>query len=57
MTLESVISLFEEGASAEEVGLRYDVLDLHDIYATLSYIKIYPVCAGLNGRLGSRAEQ
>jgi len=57
VTLESVISLFEEGASAEEVGLRYDVLDLHDIYATLSYIKIYPVCAGLNGRLGSRAEQ
>ena len=37
VTLESVISLFEEGASTEEVGLRYDVLDLHDIYATLSY--------------------
>jgi uncharacterized protein (DUF433 family) len=37
VTLESVISLFEQGASAEEIALRYDVLDLHDIYATLSY--------------------
>ena len=37
VTLESVISLFEQGASAEEIGLRYEVLDLHDIYATLSY--------------------
>lgn len=37
VTLESVISLFEQGASAEEIARRYDVLDLHDIYATLSY--------------------
>ena len=37
VTLESVISLFELGASAEEIALRYDVLDLHDIDATLSY--------------------
>jgi hypothetical protein len=37
VTLESVIALFEQGASAEEIGLRYDVLDLHEIYATLSY--------------------
>ena len=37
VTLESVISLFEQGASAEEIALRYDALDLHDIYATLSY--------------------
>ena len=37
VTLESVISLFEQGASAEEISLRYDVLDLHDVYATLSY--------------------
>ncbi len=37
VTLESVISLYEQGASAEEIVLRYQVLDLHDIYATLSY--------------------
>ncbi len=37
VTLESIISLFEQGASAEEIAVRYDVLDLHDIYATLSY--------------------
>jgi len=30
-------SLFEQGASAEEIALRYSVLDLHDVYATLSY--------------------
>ncbi|WP_089729058.1 DUF433 domain-containing protein [Candidatus Thiosymbion oneisti] len=37
VTLESVISLFEQGASAEEIALRYDALDLHEVYATLSY--------------------
>ena len=37
VTLESVISLFELGASAEEIALRCDVLDLHDVYATLSF--------------------
>ncbi|MEJ2646666.1 MAG: DUF433 domain-containing protein [Gammaproteobacteria bacterium] len=37
VTLESIISLFEQGAGAEEIALRYDVLDLHDIYATLSH--------------------
>ena len=37
VTLESVMSLFEQGAGAEEIALRYDVLDLHDVYATLSY--------------------
>jgi uncharacterized protein (DUF433 family) len=37
VTLESILSLFEQGASAEEIALRYDVLDLHHIYATLSY--------------------
>ena len=37
VTLESVVLLFERGATAEEIALRFDVLDLHDIYATLSY--------------------
>jgi len=30
-------SFFEQGASAEEIALRYDVLKLQDIYATLGY--------------------
>ena len=37
VTLESVISLYEQGAGAEEIALRFQVLDLHDIYATLTY--------------------
>ncbi len=36
-SLESVISLLGQGAIAEEIALRYEVLDLHEIYATLSY--------------------
>ena len=38
VALESIVSLFDQGASAEEIGLRYEVLDLQDIYATLSYV-------------------
>jgi len=34
VTLESVISLLEQGANAEEITLRYDVLNLRDVYAT-----------------------
>jgi len=37
VTLESVISFFEQGASAEEIAMRCDVMDLHDVCATLSY--------------------
>jgi uncharacterized protein (DUF433 family) len=37
VTLESIVSLFEQGASAEEIALRFEVLELHEIYATLSY--------------------
>ncbi len=37
MTLESVIGLFEQGATAEEIALRFDALNLHDICATLGY--------------------
>jgi len=42
VTLESVISLYEQGASAEEIMLLYRVLDLHDIYAALSYFLGHP---------------
>lgn len=37
VTLESVIGLFEQGATAEEIALRFDALDLHGVYATLGY--------------------
>jgi len=37
VTLQSVVGLFEQGASAEEIALRFDALDLHAVYATLSY--------------------
>ena len=36
-TLRSVVALFEQGASAEEIALRYDALSLSDVYATLSF--------------------
>jgi uncharacterized protein (DUF433 family) len=38
VTLESVVALFDQGASAEEIALRYDALHLEDIYATLGYV-------------------
>jgi len=37
VTLESVISLFKQGASAEEITLRYGVVNLRDVYATFGY--------------------
>ncbi len=37
VTLESIVSLFEQGATAEEIAMRLDALDLHEVYATLSY--------------------
>lgn len=37
VTLQSVAGLFDQGASAEEIMLRFDVLDLQTVYATLSY--------------------
>ncbi len=35
--LETVIYAFNEGASAEEIALRYSTLELADIYATITY--------------------
>ena len=37
VTLQSVIYLFEEGASAEEIAMRFDALTLAEVYATLSF--------------------
>lgn len=37
VTLKSIISLFEQGATAREIALRFEALDLHEIRPTLSY--------------------
>jgi uncharacterized protein (DUF433 family) len=35
--LETVVECFTEGATAEEIALRYDALTLADIYAVIGY--------------------
>lgn len=37
VTLRSVVHAFNEGASAEEIVLRYPSLDLTDTYAAITY--------------------
>jgi uncharacterized protein (DUF433 family) len=37
VTLDTVVATFEAGASAEEIALRYPVLELADVYAVISY--------------------
>jgi len=37
VTLDSVILAYEEGASAEEIALRYPSLNLADIYSVMGY--------------------
>lgn len=37
VTLDSLIDLYDQGASAEEIALCYDVLDLHEVYSALGY--------------------
>lgn len=37
VTLEQLVAAFLQGATAEEIAARYDVLDLSDVYATIAY--------------------
>ena len=37
VSLHSVVGMFEEGASAEEIAHEYDSLELPDVYAVLTY--------------------
>jgi uncharacterized protein (DUF433 family) len=37
VTLETVIAVFKEGATPEEIVYRYPTLNLADVYAVLSY--------------------
>ncbi len=37
VTLETVVQVFQNGSTAEEIAFQYPVLDLSDIYAVISY--------------------
>lgn len=37
VTLESLVEMYDQGASAEEIALSFDVLDLHEVYTVLGY--------------------
>jgi len=37
VTLDSVIGAFDEGASAEQIVMQYDVLALRDVYGAITY--------------------
>lgn len=37
VTLDSLVELYDQGASAEEIALSFESLALHEIYAALGY--------------------
>lgn len=37
ISLHSVVSMFEGGASAEEIAYEFDSLDLPDVYSVIAY--------------------
>lgn len=37
VTLETIISVFKHGATAEEIAQKYPTVSLADIYATIAY--------------------
>jgi uncharacterized protein (DUF433 family) len=37
VTLETLVTAFRQGATAEEIALRYPVLDLADVYGAIAY--------------------
>lgn len=37
VTLDTVVSAFDAGATAEEIAQDYDALDLADVYAVITY--------------------
>src|SRR4051812_43852270 len=37
VTLDAVVTAFQEGASAEEIALRYPALGLADVYGAIGY--------------------
>jgi uncharacterized protein (DUF433 family) len=41
VTLDTVIAVFKQGATAEEIAYRYPSLNLADIYATIAFFLIH----------------
>ncbi|MBW4658080.1 MAG: DUF433 domain-containing protein [Drouetiella hepatica Uher 2000/2452] len=37
ITLDTLIAVFKQGATAEEIGYRYPSLQLADVYATIAF--------------------
>jgi len=37
VTLDTVVAVFKQGATAEEIAYRYPSLDLADVYATIAF--------------------
>lgn len=37
VTLDSILTAYQAGATPEEIAIQYSVLDLADIYATITY--------------------
>jgi len=37
VTLDTVLAVFKEGASAEEIVLRFNTLNLADVYSVIAY--------------------
>jgi uncharacterized protein (DUF433 family) len=52
VTLQSVVELFEQGASAEEIALRFESVSLAEVYAVLSFYTAHrqDVAAYLSGQ-------
>ena len=37
VTLDTVVEIFKQGATPEEIVMRFDALDLADVYAAIAY--------------------
>lgn len=58
VTLDTVVSAFQDGATAEEILLRYPALDLADIYVVLGYyLKNKPTVEAYLQSRGEAAEE
>ena len=55
IALELLVEAFSDGASAEEIVLRYPPLDLRDVYAVLAYVLRDP--DGVESYMAERAER
>ena len=59
VTLECIVELFEDNASPEEIVEQYDVLQLADVYAVITYMLRHrdEVSAYLAGRRAGSEER